>query len=178
MRRYKGFTLIELLVVIAIIGLLASIVLVSLNSARNKARDTRRISDLNQIQLALEFFYDTYSRYPTTAGHAYWDGHWMNFQTCLETGVGCGFTITGYNPVMTNVPQDPLDSDPEVADNGRTYYYGYPGCEKGYRLVATLEVIDPADLSDDLDGSFYNNNNGCSDSLMRYCLGVGTCSGF
>lgn len=56
--RKKGFTLIELLVVIAIIGTLATIVLVSLNRARSKARDTRRASDLRQIAMALEMYYD------------------------------------------------------------------------------------------------------------------------
>lgn len=62
----RGFTLIELLVVIAIIGLLASIVLASLNTARRKSRDARRISDVRQIQLALELYFDGSQEYPDT----------------------------------------------------------------------------------------------------------------
>jgi prepilin-type N-terminal cleavage/methylation domain-containing protein len=55
----SGFTLIELLVVIAIIGILASIVLASLNTARKKSRDVRRVADLDQIRLANELFFDS-----------------------------------------------------------------------------------------------------------------------
>lgn len=59
-----GFTLIELLVVIAIIGILASVVLASLNSARTKAADTARFATVKQIQSALEFYYDDNLIYP------------------------------------------------------------------------------------------------------------------
>ena len=62
--RKKGFTLIELLVVIAIIGILSSIVLASLNSARRKSRDARRVADVKQLQVALELFFDTNGEYP------------------------------------------------------------------------------------------------------------------
>ena len=60
-----GFTLIELLVVVAIIGLLSSVVLSSLNSARGKGRDAKRESDVHQIKLALEYYYDANGFYPS-----------------------------------------------------------------------------------------------------------------
>ena len=72
----RGFTLIELLVVIVIIGILATLATVALGSARMKARDARRISDVKQIQTALELFYNSANMYPTTitAGSAIANG--------------------------------------------------------------------------------------------------------
>jgi len=58
-KKAKGFTLIELLVVIAIIGILSSIVLVSVNTARNKAKDAAVKSNLANLRVAAELFYDT-----------------------------------------------------------------------------------------------------------------------
>ncbi|MFH1575644.1 MAG: type II secretion system protein [Candidatus Nealsonbacteria bacterium] len=60
----KGFTLIELLVVIAIIGLLSSIVVVSMQGVRMKARDSARKQDLRAIQTALELYQIRYEKYP------------------------------------------------------------------------------------------------------------------
>ena len=60
--RQKGFTLIELLVVIAIIGLLSTLAVVALNSARAKARDAKRVADIKQVQTALELFFNDEDR--------------------------------------------------------------------------------------------------------------------
>jgi type IV pilus assembly protein PilA len=63
----KGFTLIELLVVIAIIGILSSIVIASLNSARTKGKDAAIRGQLKQLQTQAEVFYDNNgSKYATT----------------------------------------------------------------------------------------------------------------
>ncbi len=68
--RTAGFTIIELLVVITIIGILASAVMFSLAGARSRGRDAQRISDVQQIQLALNKYYDAHDRYPATLGTA------------------------------------------------------------------------------------------------------------
>ena len=54
----KGFTLVELLVVISIVGLLSSVTLASLNSARVKANDAKALSNLREIENALTLYYD------------------------------------------------------------------------------------------------------------------------
>ncbi len=64
----SGFTLIELLVVIAIIGILASVVLSSLSSARVSARDSQRLSEARQLQTSLELFRNNNAFYPCFNG--------------------------------------------------------------------------------------------------------------
>ena len=64
-KNIKGFTLIELLVVVSIIGVLASIVLSSINSARDRATDQSFVAGIRQIQNALELYYIDNGRYPS-----------------------------------------------------------------------------------------------------------------
>ena len=64
MKKQKSFTLIELLVVIAIIGILAAIAIPSLSNARAKARDARRVTDLDQLAKAMELYFSDNNRYP------------------------------------------------------------------------------------------------------------------
>ncbi len=114
----KGFTLIELLVVIAIIGLLSTLAVVALGSARVKARDSKRLSDLKQVQTALELYYTDKDAYPTAA-QAVVLGDAQHICLNLATGL----TTTGCaNAYMGLVPKDPGDHlYSYVSADGSTY---------------------------------------------------------
>src|SRR3989344_5870404 len=62
----RGFTLIELLVVIIVMAVLAGIVTVFVTTQGQKARDSRRVADLSQVQKALELYYAQYGCYPAS----------------------------------------------------------------------------------------------------------------
>ncbi|MDP2934739.1 MAG: type II secretion system protein [bacterium] len=166
-RDKKGFTLIELLVVIAIIGILATIVLVSLNTARAKARDVRRIGDIRQIALALEMYYDdnTTTGYPGDADAITCDD-WAALVIGVEGGVG----------YMTQVPHDPTTTRLECnvgAQNvdQRCYMYNAFGATiNDYVLKARLEQTANQALTGDIDGTVQGCNCGVAATDNIYCI--------
>lgn len=109
-----GFTLVELLVVISIIGLLSSIVLTSVNSARAKARDARRITDLKQLQTAIELYYDANNQYPQPATG------WSNWSSAAP---GYGNRPTDYilGIAPNYIPVLPIDPKPNGGGGGYLY---------------------------------------------------------
>jgi len=140
-KNQRGFTLIELLVVIAIIGILATIVLVSLNTARSKARDVRRVSDLRQLSLALEMYYDDNNAYIDSAG------------ACVQiTEANLGALTPDF---VGALPEDP----------GTThYFYGADTTEQDYVLMATVENDVPT-------GSYKTAIYGCACATAKnYCI--------
>lgn len=135
-----GFTLIELLVVISIIGLLASIILASLNTARAKARDARRRTDLQQISKALEFYFDANNSYPTTSG-AWWGN-------CSAYGSKGTSGSDGWVPNVAPTYISVLPLDPRPNGAGGCYLYNSNGTD--YKLLAhlTTESVCPVPNTD------------------------------
>jgi len=75
MNKRRGFTFIELLITLAIIGVLTSIVIGSVQTPHIKARDSRRVADLKEIQLALALYYDVNRMYPVNLSTLITDGY-------------------------------------------------------------------------------------------------------
>jgi prepilin-type N-terminal cleavage/methylation domain-containing protein len=149
MKYQKGFTLIEMLIVIAIIGILASIVLVGLGPVQKSARDARRISDLRQVQTALEICFTKAGQYPAA-------GNWASLGTALAAAT-CANVKT--------IPNDPRPT--------QSYEYGVNATRDAYVLAATLEDTGNGALQTDVDSTVYGVDCGPAafpESPAKYCV--------
>ena len=133
LRDFRGFTLVELLVVIGIIAVLSTILLLQFGTARAKARDVKRIGDVNQIRTAVEQYFDDSGSYPAEG---------------LATAA-----ITKYFS-SSKVPLDPL--------TGKNYFYAwYPATNPTkYQIRAELESKNANALGSDSDINSSSNWSG------------------
>jgi general secretion pathway protein G len=124
----KGFTLIELVVVLLMIGVIAVMVLVSVDplAQLQKSNDTRRKSDLSALQNALEMYYQDYGRYPSSS----------NTYTLSPAASGLDWG-SSWQPYIGKLPKDPLSTNTYVyfspaSGNGQTYYL-YANLQRGIK---------------------------------------------
>ncbi|MCK5060012.1 MAG: type II secretion system protein [Candidatus Pacebacteria bacterium] len=147
-----GFTLIELLVVISVISLLSSIVLVSLNNARIKARDVLRISDLKQLNLALTLYYDDNGEWPCLGLSG--NDTFIDDQThCLASAL-----VPNY---ISIIPTDPLYGNDGSTTWGGDYQYNASG---NIFLLRTMLEGNPLQQN-----AKYPNGTTCQDGGYSVC---------
>ena len=150
----KGFTLIELLVVIAIVGLLSSIVLVSVNMARKKARDARRVSDMKAIQSAIEMYASDHNgNYFSTGGTLVCLGI-PSTEQCWNGPHGNDALNAALAPYLAEIPKDPLYGSRIYG----TYVYRSPG---NWWLPSTGTKTGSYSIAFEPDEICPNNDDDC-----------------
>jgi type II secretory pathway pseudopilin PulG len=124
-----------LLVVIAIIGILSTLAVVALNSARQRSRDAKRVSDIRQVQTALELGYSEVSNYPVNASPGIVLGAVTSKVLCNVGGTSTFQTSTVLPGTCSTVYMGLVPSNP--APGGTDYTY--MSTATGYSIGFTLE---------------------------------------
>jgi prepilin-type N-terminal cleavage/methylation domain-containing protein len=161
MKKSKGFTLIELLIVIAILGILGSILLVSLTGTpQAKARDSKRVGDIASLRLLITLFYTDCGSYPDSLNGA--SNSLTSPPSCFQSAAA-----------LAQLPTDPkwsASSPGCTAFTDNQYKYAKSGTWPNitsYVLAACLEDSSAKVLESDRDGTVLGIN--CADPV--YCIG-------
>jgi prepilin-type N-terminal cleavage/methylation domain-containing protein len=170
----RAFTLIELLVVIAIIGLLASIVLIALNSARVKARDATRQGNARELVTALESYVNDNGNFPPancTTLFAGWCCLGVGTAGTCWTGSIHGSDALDASLVPHYLPKIPTDPLHDTALYGDTFAYRTDTDATGTyaTLHWALEKNNPTS-QDCLGGTVGNWGPGGGPGYSYYCL--------
>lgn len=126
----RAFTLIELLIVITIIGILAVALIPKIANAPSRARDTQRKTDLSQVAIALEGYFQDYGSYPSTP------------TVCNVSSIVLGSTTTSWATYFnaSDIPTDPLTTQGAIGCGATgTYYYKQLDSGMHYVIGANLE---------------------------------------
>ncbi|MDE2188749.1 MAG: type II secretion system protein [Patescibacteria group bacterium] len=134
--RKDGFTLVEMLVVIAIIAILTGIIMANLMGSKAKSRDAKRVSDLAQIQLAIEQYFDRCNQYPTTISGTLTS----IYQGCPKDSNNVQITLGNF---ISQIPNDPTGGNYDYVTNNSVNSSQYP-TPTDYLLHATFETTNTA----------------------------------
>ena len=134
-KRQRGFTIVELLIVIVVIAILAAIIIVAYNGVQNRASDSRRLHDMQEIQSAIEAYKTTTGTFPpVTPANQEPLGYEASFVT------GSFLDTLKANGIVKQIPVDPI--------NNSTYYYRYYvyaagqyGCPASRGIYYILEIV-------------------------------------
>ena len=125
-KKYQAFTLIELLIVIAVIGILVAVILPNLIGMRERARDTVRKNDVNQLKKALRLYFDDFGAYPKNNGSGLICCN--DDPTTCTISCGSNFVVNGTS-YMKSLPEG----------------YTYRQLDGGYNFLLTIDLENASD---------------------------------
>jgi prepilin-type N-terminal cleavage/methylation domain-containing protein len=134
--KQKGFTIVELLIVIVVIGILAAITIVAYNGVQARAKDSRRLNDMQVISGGLKLYYAQNGVYPTPSfnGPGGWESSSINPSQFLQ--------VLKTQNIISSVPVDPVNTSTSIEYRYYRYAAGSYSCDATKGAYFVLGVVD------------------------------------